>query len=50
MPRGYIGTALGQVHDVREGHGEPLLLLAASGRSSRMFAGLMQALAPRFDV
>ena len=50
MPRGYVGTTLGQVHYRREGQGEPLLLLGASGRSSRMFGGLMRLLAPRLDV
>lgn len=50
MSRGYVGTALGQVHYVREGRGEPLLLLAASGRSSRMFEGLLGRLSPHLDV
>lgn len=50
MPRGYVDTSLAQVHYVRDGAGPPLVLLAASGRSSRMFAGLMELLAPRFDV
>ncbi|MDQ2804711.1 MAG: alpha/beta hydrolase [Pseudomonadota bacterium] len=50
MPRGYVDTSLTQVHYVREGAGASLLLLAASGRSSRMFAGLMDILAPHFDV
>lgn len=50
MRRGYVETGLGQVHYVREGKGEPLILLASSGRSSRMFAGLMSRLAGQFDV
>ena len=45
MRRGYVETALGLVHYRRSGHGPPLLLLAAAGRSSRMFAGLMPRLA-----
>ena len=48
--RRYIETSLGQVHTVRCGAGPSLLLLSASGRSSRMFAGLMTLLAPEFDV
>ncbi len=50
MPRGYAETGLAQVHYVREGRGTPLLLLAASGRSSRMFAPLLALLAPHFDL
>lgn len=50
MPRGYAETDLAQVHSVREGRGPPLLLLAASGRSSRMFAPLIRLLAPHFDL
>lgn len=45
MKRGYVTTSLGQVHYRRSGEGAPLLLLAAAGRSGRMFAGLM----PRLD-
>lgn len=50
MPRGYVSTALGQIHYVREGGGRPLLLLGASGRSSRMFVPLMARMAPHVDV
>lgn len=50
MPRGYVDTSLGQIHYVREGTGKPLVLLAASGRSSRMFARLVPLLAPHFAV
>jgi len=50
MPRGYVETMLGQVHFVRAGAGPSLVLLAASGRSSRMFAALMDLLALAFDV
>ena len=50
MPRGYAEADLAQVHYVREGRGTPLLLLAASGRSSRMFAPLIRLLAPHFDL
>lgn len=50
MPRGYAEADLAQVHYVREGRGTPLLLLAASGRSSRMFAPLIGLLAPHFDL
>jgi pimeloyl-ACP methyl ester carboxylesterase len=50
MPRGYVTTRLGQVHYTREGQGPALLLLGASGRSSRMFAPLIPRLAPHCDV
>ena len=50
MRRGYAEADLAQVHYVREGRGTPLLLLAASGRSSRMFAPLIGLLAPHFDL
>lgn len=50
MPRGYAEADLAQIHYVREGRGTPLLLLAASGRSSRMFAPLSALLAPHFDI
>jgi pimeloyl-ACP methyl ester carboxylesterase len=50
MPRGYAEADLAQVHYVQEGRGTPLLLLAASGRSSRMFAPLIGLLAPHFDL
>lgn len=50
MPRGYADTELGQVHYVRGGRGRPLLLLGASGRSSRMFAPLMTRLAGEADT
>jgi pimeloyl-ACP methyl ester carboxylesterase len=50
MPYGYADTKLGQVHYRREGHGAPLLLLGASGRSSRMFVPLAGMLAADFDV
>jgi pimeloyl-ACP methyl ester carboxylesterase len=50
MPRGYVTTRLGQVHYARDGHGSPLLLLGASGRSARMFAPLAGLLADGFDV
>ena len=48
--RGYVQTALGQVHYVRAGTGPALLLLPASGRSSRMFGAVMPLLTPAFDV
>ncbi len=50
MPFGYAATTLGQVHYRREGTGAPLLLLAASGRSSLMYEGLVELLTPHFDV
>jgi pimeloyl-ACP methyl ester carboxylesterase len=50
MARGYAKTSLGQIHYLREGTGAPLVLLAASGRSSRMFKGLIQELRHSFDV
>lgn len=50
MPRGYVGTELGQLHYRREGQGTPLLLLGSSGRSSRMYAPLSAMLARDFDV
>ena len=50
MQYGYVDTSLAQVHYARKGAGAPLVLLAASGRSSRMFSGLMELLAPQFDV
>ncbi len=50
MPRGYVSTALGQVHYCREGSGKPLLLLGSSGRSSRMYVPLASLLAPGRDV
>lgn len=50
MARGYARTLLGQVHYVRIGQGTPLLLLAAAGRSSRMFADLLPELSDGFDV
>jgi branched-chain amino acid transport system substrate-binding protein len=50
MPRGYADTVLGQIHYRREGSGAPLLLLSASGRSSRMFSRLIPLIAPRLDT
>jgi pimeloyl-ACP methyl ester carboxylesterase len=50
MRRGYVNTSLGQVYYLRKGTGPPLTLLAASGRSSRMFTGLIPLVASRFDV
>lgn len=50
MRRGYADTTLGQIHYHREGTGAPLLLLSASGRSSRMFSRLVPLTAPRFDT
>ncbi len=50
MPRGYVTTDLGQIHYTRDGQGTPLLLLGASGRSSRMYAPLLRLLAPHADV
>jgi pimeloyl-ACP methyl ester carboxylesterase len=50
MPRGYADTALGQIHYRREGSGAPLLLLSASGRSSRMFSRFVPLVAPRVDT
>src|SRR5690242_17328012 len=50
MPRGYAESALGQIHYRREGSGPTLLLLSASGRSSRMFTRLVPLIASRFDA
>lgn len=50
MASGYAHTSLGQVHYVRAGRGMPLVLLAAAGRSSRMFRGLMSELSDSFDL
>ena len=50
MHRGYVDTSLGQVYYLRHGAGPPLTLLAASGRSSRMFTGLIPFVSSRFDV
>jgi pimeloyl-ACP methyl ester carboxylesterase len=50
MRRGYADTALGHVHYRREGSGAPLLLLSASGRSSRMFSRLAPLIATCFDT
>lgn len=50
MSRGYADTALGQIHYRREGSGPTLLLLSASGRSSRMFTRLLPLVASRFDA
>jgi pimeloyl-ACP methyl ester carboxylesterase len=41
---------MGQIHYVRAGEGKPLVMLSASGRSSRMFAQVMPLLAPEFAV
>jgi pimeloyl-ACP methyl ester carboxylesterase len=50
MPRGYVDTSMGQIHYVKAGAGKTLVLLSASGRSSRMFAQVMPLLAPQFAV
>ena len=50
MPRGYVDTSIGQIHYVKAGAGKTLVLLSASGRSSRMFAQVMPLLAPQFAV
>lgn len=50
MPRGYISTSLGQIHYVAAGIGRPLVLLAQTGRSGRMFSGLIEDLARDFQV
>lgn len=50
MPRGYVDTSMGQIHYVKAGEGKTLVLLSASGRSSRMFAQVMPLLAPQFAV
>ena len=50
MRRGYVDTSLGQVHYRREGAGPPLALFSASGRSSRMFNGLIPLVSSRFDA
>jgi pimeloyl-ACP methyl ester carboxylesterase len=50
MRRGYVDTSLGQVHYRREGVGPPLALFSASGRSSRMFNGLIPLVSSRFDA
>jgi len=50
MSRGYAETPLGQIHFRRMGSGPTLLLLSASGRSSRMFTRLMPLVAARFDA
>jgi pimeloyl-ACP methyl ester carboxylesterase len=50
MRRGYVDTSLGQVHYVRQGAGPALVLLSASGRSSRMFDGLIPLVSSRFDA
>jgi pimeloyl-ACP methyl ester carboxylesterase len=50
MRRGYAETTLGQIHYRRAGKGSPLLLLSASGRSSRMFTRLIPLIEARFDA
>ena len=51
LRRAYADTALGQIH-YRDGggSGEPLILLHASPRSSRVYAGLIPLLAPDYRV
>lgn len=48
--RTYVPTSLGRLHVVSAGAGPALVLLASAGRSSRMYRGLMERLAPRFRV
>ena len=50
MARHYVTTSLGQIHCTRAGAGTPLVLLAAAGRSARMFSALLPKLADSFDV
>lgn len=50
MNSSYVATDLGKIHTIRTGTGPSLMLLSASGRSSRMFVALMKLLAPHFDV
>lgn len=50
MSRHYASTALGQIHLRREGQGPALLLLGSTGRSLRMFDGLVALLRDTFTV
>lgn len=50
MKRGFADTSLGQIHFVSAGDGPPLVLLAAAGRSSRMFSGLLDELSDKFHL
>ncbi len=50
MRRGYVDTRHGQVHYREAGSGPPLVILHASPRSSRAFAGLMPLLATSHHV
>lgn len=50
MKRGYVGTPEGQVHYVEEGHGDPVLLLHQSPRSSRMFLKLLPLLGSEYRL
>lgn len=50
VTRGYIGTALGQLHYQRQGDGPALVLLPQSGRSISMFDGLIAHLVSNFEV
>ena len=50
MKSGYADTPEGQIHYVTEGQGEPLLLLHASPRSSRLYWRLMPLLVKEYRV
>ncbi|MCS7003432.1 MAG: alpha/beta hydrolase, partial [Dehalococcoidia bacterium] len=50
MIRGYVDTALGQVHYREDGSGPPLVLLHQTADSSRQYTEVMPCLAERFRV